>query len=229
MKPTTDSIESTSSNPNRSSGGKLPQLYDTPRKIPVEVFYRIMETGDLTLLIIQSEKPMLQRLWERIRKPKDDTKRLYGVWLDLQEYYYANTNKQSFQRFKDNFKRVILLQNEITGCYAGLRLVELGENEGLDILKQFGITATEPQQIQSAINRKETKLEFAKNKLGDNDKKEAVSFYKQVASVESNLNRQLNLNEINLERWVAYLEEIKQRYEAQKKELTKNKRNGRRN
>ena len=53
--------------------------------------------------------------------------------------------------------------------------------------------------------------------------KESVSFYKIVASVERNLNRQLNLKEINLERWVAYLGEIREKSEAEKKLVQKNK------
>ena len=63
---------------------KLSQLYDTPRKISVERFYEIMETGNLDLLKV---------------KPEDEVreKRLIDVWLDLQEYYYVNTNKVSFQ------------------------------------------------------------------------------------------------------------------------------------
>ena len=146
--------------------------------------------------------------------------------MDLQEFYYSNTNEYSFNKFKKNFKSVILIQNEITGCYAALRLVELGFDEGYETLKFFGINYEDVDEIRSAILRKETRLEFAKNKLDTNDKKEAVNFYKIIASVERNLNRQMNLPDINLERWVAYLGEIKEKNEADKqaaKEM-KNKR-----
>jgi hypothetical protein len=170
-----------------------------------------MATGNLELLKVNP-------------KEKASPETLNDVWLDLQEYYYANTNKQSFNRFKNNFKRVVLLHNEITACYAGLRLVEFNREEGYEILKKFGISGKDEQAIKSAILRRETKLDLAKNKLGNNDKKEAVSFYKIVASVESGLNRQLNLQEINLERWVAYLNEIKDKNEAAKKQAHKKKR-----
>jgi hypothetical protein len=190
--------------------GKLSQLYDTPRKINVEKFYEIMETGNLNLLKVNPEE-------------KVGEERLIDVWLDLQEYYYSNTNKVSFQKFKGNFKKVVLLQNEITACYAGMKLVEFNMDKGHEILRRFGIKYTDIGDIKSAILRKETKLDFAKNKLSSNEKRETVGFYKIVASVESGLNRQLNLHEINLERWVAYLNEIKDKNELAKKQTRKNK------
>jgi hypothetical protein len=149
-------------------------------------------------------------------KEKVNPEKLNDVWLDLQEYYYSNTNEQSFKKFKDNFRRVILIQNEITACYAALRLIELGFEDGFETLKHFKIESDDLEQIRSAISRKETRLEFAKNKLDTNGKNEAVSFYKILASVERGLNRQMVLSEINLERWVAYLDEIKQKNEAEK-------------
>lgn len=201
----------TNSNPLTSGTEKLLQLYDTPRKISVERFYGIMETGDLNLLKVN---------------PGDgaDEKRLIDVWLDLQEYYYTNTNKVSFQKFKNNFKRYVLLQNEITACSAALMLIEFNDEKGFEILEYFGIKSRDEKDIKSAILRKETKLEFAKNKLNNAEQKEAIGFYKIVASVERGIGRQLNLAEVNLERWVAYLDEIRIKNELEKKQAHKNKR-----
>ena len=184
-------------------GQELLNLYDTPRKLNVETFYQIMESGNLELLKVNPSE-------------KASPEKLNDVWLDLQEYYYSNTNQQSFKKFKDNFRRVILIQNEITGCQAALKLIELGLDEGYETLKFFGVNQEDIEGIKSAIGRKETKLEFAKNKLDTNDKKQAVGFFKIVASVERNLNRQLDLKDVSLERWVAYLEEIRLKNEAEK-------------
>lgn len=199
---------STDSCPKANTEVEQLPLYDTPRKLNVETFYQIMETGDLELLIVppKPENLNLEKL----------SQRLNDVWLDLQEYYYSNTNETSFKRFKDNFRKVILIQNEITGCYAALKLIELGLEEGYETLKFFGVNQEDIEGIRSAIGRKETKLDFAKNKLDTNDKKQAVGFFKIVASVERNLNRQLDLKEVSLERWVAYLDEIKQKNEAER-------------
>jgi len=219
MQPITEISKHTDLNLNQILGEQLWKLYDTPRTINVETFYQIMETGNL-MLLVESQKKLNEKQQEKLNKTLND------VWLDLQEYYYSETNKQSFNRFKNNFKNVILCQNEVTGCYAGLKLVELGIEEGYETLMFFKISAIEKEQIESAIRRKETKLELLKNKLDNNDKKEAVSFYKMVANVERNLNRQLNLTEINLERWIAYLAEIKEKHESEKK-LARNNKNKR--
>ena len=195
-------------------------LYDTPSKINVETFYRIMETGDLKLLMVNPN----QYLNLNSEKQESANEKLNDVWLDLQEYYYSNTSKQSFEKFKYNLKKVVQLQNEITTCEAALQLVILGFDEHFETLIKFGITATDVDQIKSAISRKETKLEFAKNKLDKGGEKESAGFYKLVANVERALNRQLDLKEINLERWVAYLQDIKERNEQQKQELNNSKR-----
>lgn len=195
-------------------------LYDIPSKINVETFYRIMETGDLTLLMVN------QSQFQNLNSDQQESanEKLNDVWLDLQEYYYSHTSKQSFEKFKYNLKKVVQLQNEITTCEAALQLVVLGFDEHFETLIQFGITATDIDQIKSAISRKETKLEFAKNKLEKGGEKESAGFYKLVANVERALNRQLDLREINLERWVAYLQDIKERNEQQKQEINNSKR-----
>jgi hypothetical protein len=175
-----------------------------------------METGNLLILMVDQKKEINAEL-------------LNNTWLELQDYYYSNTNKQSFGKFKRNINAVTILKAEITACKAGFELAKLGLDDGWEILKDFKINSTNENEIRSTILRKETKLDFAKNKLNTNSKKEAISFYKTVASVERNLDRQLNLSEIHLERWVAYLEEIRIKHELETKALsnTKRKRNGR--
>jgi len=146
----------------------------------------------------------------------------------LQEYYYSNTNKSAFKTFCNNIKNIILIEQELISCSAAFEMVKLGDESGFEILKKWKITTTDHQSIQSAILRKETKLELARNKLEQTGKDEKIGFYKIVSSVESSLNRQLNLGEINLERWVAYLNDVKERNETIRNQNNKaNSRNGR--
>lgn len=154
---------------------------------------------------------------------------LNDVWLELQDYYYSNTNAQSFNKFKRNLNTKTKYEAEITACKAGLGLVEMGVEDGYEILKEFKINATDEKAIKAAILRKETMLDFAKNKLNVGGKKEAIRFYKSVSAVEAVLNRQLNISEINLERWIEYVEQVKEKNEIAKKASsnTKRKRNGR--
>lgn len=185
-------------------------LYDTPRKINVQTFYEIMETQNLSLLKVNP-------------KAKVSEETLNDVWLDLLEYYYTNTNQSAFKRFFNTIKTVTQLEMELVSCHASFDMVKLGDERGYEILRHWKINSTDSEQIRSAILRRETKLELARRKLNDNGKDEKVNFYRIVASVEGALNRQMNLAEINLERWVAYLNDIKEKQEAQKQEQNKRK------
>jgi hypothetical protein len=210
FRPTLEHTKDSGSCQQTSLTEGLSNMYDTPRKINVERFYEIMTTGNLELLKVNPKESVSEE-------------RLNDVWLDLQEYYYTNTNASGFKKFKNNYKTVVLYQNEIVACSAGLKLIEFDDEYGYSILEKFGIKDRDQSAIRSAILRKETKLNLAKSKMDQAGKNEAISFYKIVASVERGLSRQLNLNEVNLERWVAYLSELKEKHEAEKKDLHKRK------
>lgn len=185
------------------------QLYDTPRKINVETFYEIMETQNLELL--------------KVKEQKVSQEKLSDVWFDLLEFYYSNTNQQSFKKFLQNIRTVVSIEQELVSCYAAFDMVKFGEDYGYEILRKCGIKTNDHQRIESAILRKETKLELARRRLKTDGKDEKVNFYKIVSSVEGALNRQLNLSEINLERWVAYLNDVKERNEQAKQQHNKRK------
>ena len=186
------------------------QLYDTPKKIRVQTFYEIMETGNLELLKGNPQE-----------KAKEEN--LNDVWLDLLEYFYSNTNQSAFKKFFSLIRLIGRLEQEVVSCYAAFQIVSLGDESGYDILKKWGIESKDHDRIKSGILRKETKLELARRKLKDNGKEEKISFYKIVSIVEDNLGRQLNLDEINLERWVAYLNDVKEKSKALKKQNNKRK------
>ena len=115
------------------------------------------------------------------------------------------------------------MANEITACYIGLKLVEFGDDDGYEFLRKFGITYTDEKDIKSAILRKETKLELLRNKMAKKDSREVRKFYDYVDFVESKLNRQLNIGEINLERWIAYLKRAIEIQEMENKSARNNK------
>jgi hypothetical protein len=169
-----------------------------------------METGNLELLKVNP-------------KEKAESQRLNDVWLDLLEYYYSNTNQTAFRKFFTTIKTVVRLEQELISCQAAYYLIGLGDESGYEILKRWGIESQDEDRIKSAILRKQTKLELARLRLKDDGKEERVSFYKIVSIVENSLGRQLNLIEINLERWVAYLNDVKEKNESLKKEHNKRK------
>ena len=180
-----------------------PQLYDTPDKINVETFYKISKTGNLELLKVNPDDQV-------------DADVLNDVWLDLQEYYFSHTNKNTYELFKRNMKNVVALQSELVACYAALKLVELCDERGFEILPKLGIKHKDITQIRSAINRKQTNLEFAKNKLDRVQKNDAdASFYRILASVSRRIGLQINPKEYHLERWVETLADLYAKEEAE--------------
>lgn len=182
-----------------------PQLYDTPQKINVETFYKISKTGNLELLKVNPDDQVSEEA-------------LNDVWLDLQEYYFSKTNKNTYELFKRNMKSVVGMQSEIIACYAALKLVELCDERGLEILPKLGIKHNDIEKIKSAINRKQTNLNFAKTKLERVQQKDAdVSFYKLLASVSRRLGREINPAEYHLERWVELLSDLHDKEEAEQK------------
>lgn len=188
--------------------GTEPLLYDSPRKLNVQTFYEIMETENLELLKVNPNEEVSEQ-------------RLNDVWLDLLEFYYTNTNQLAFKKFSNNIKNIVSIEQELVACYAAVELIKLGDETGYEYLRKFKINDTDADKIRSAILRKETKLELTRSRMKDNGKQEKLSFYKIVSSVENALNRQMNLAEINLERWIAYLNDVKEKQEALKKQGNK--------
>lgn len=188
------------------------ELYDRPDKINVETFYKISKTGNLELLKVNPEDQV-------------DEDVLNDVWLDLQEYYFSHTNHNTYDLFKRNMKNVVALQSELVACHAALKLVELCDERGLEILPKLGIKDKDITKIRSAINRKQTNLNFAKSKLERVQKNDAdVSFYRILASVSRRIGFPINPTEYHLERWVETLADLHEKEEAERQMYNDKKR-----
>jgi hypothetical protein len=176
-------------------------LYDTPRKLNVETFYEIMATGNVQLLKVNPKEEINPEI-------------LSELWIEFQEYYYSQLNNTSWKKFIRNLRKVRALEAQLIGCYAAFNLVKLGVDYGYEKLNNFGIRQRDEKGIESSILRKETNLEFAKNKLlktsqrkvNEENKKESSEFYRYVGFVEDALKRSIITDGMNLEKWMtAYL------------------------
>ncbi len=158
----------------------------------------------------------------------ENYEQLNAVWLDLLDFYYRSTNKQSWENFLRNLKATVKIKNEIISCTAAFELFKLNDNRGLEYLKHFGIKSTGEDGIKAAILAKETKLELAENKLTNQGSKETFKFYKVLASVQFQLKRNID-TEISLAEWVEILTDLAERNRAEQeaRNSNKNKRNGR--
>ena len=180
------------------------ELYDTADEINIRTFYKIMETGNLLLLAK-----------DQAQVKESDKEILNEVWLNLLDFYYGSTNKQSWENFLRNYRNVIKIQNEIIGSSAALELCKLFDQRGYEHLKKFGINSEDSDRIQSAISMKQTKLELAENKLQSNNEKESFSFYKTLASVEYSVKRSIDIDKTSLAQWVAIITDLSERNKAE--------------
>lgn len=144
------------------------------------------------------------------------------IWNNLLDFYYRNTNQQEWESFLWKLSEVERIKAEITGCNAALGLIELMDDRGLIHLKKFGIRATEPDMIRSAIRMKETNLMLAENKLlerPEND--EAFNVYRVLAGVEYQAKRNIDIEHICLAHWVEILRGINERNKAEQEAYEK--------
>lgn len=188
------------------------ELYDTPERISVKVFYKIMETNDLLLLAVNPSQ-----------LKQSDAELLNDIWLEHLDYYYRNTNRQHWENFLRNLKNVAKIQNEITSCKAAYEMCLLYDDRGYEYLKQFGIKSSDLSAVRSAIMAKETKLEFAENKLQKNDEKEVFKFYKILVSVKNAVKRELDIDRMCLAEWVETLSNIQEQNKMEQEAMNKTK------
>lgn len=153
---------------------------------------------------------------------------LNAIWLDLLDFYYRSTNRQSWENFLSNLKATVKIKNEIISCTAAFELYRLNDDRGIEYLKKFGVKSTNDDGIKAAILAKETKLELAENKLTNQGSKESFKFYRMLASVQFQLKRNID-TEISLAEWVEILADLSARNKAEQEMNNKNKskRNGR--
>ena len=186
------------------------RLFDTPQKILVKRFFEIMETGKLSLL--QKDRKKL--------KHHD----LLKIWNDLLDYYYRNTSKKSWQKFLRDFKRKEELKAKILRANIALELIRYGSEDGLKELKSMGIPTNSLDNIMSGINRFQTSIEMIEAQQQAQEKGEAAKFIDLLVSLKMQLGRDVNLDTMTLEEWVATIKKISEKNEKERELIEKSKR-----
>lgn len=161
-------------------------------------------------------------------KPENYEK-LNSVWLDLLDFYYRSTNKQSWENFLRNLRDTVKIKTEIISCTAAFEMIKLNDDRGFEYLKRFGIKSANEEGIKAAILAKETKLELAENKLTKKEQGEAFNIYRLMADLKVSHNLTVDVENTCLAEWVEILKRIaeKNRLEQESHNSNKNKRNGR--
>jgi len=160
---------------------------------------------------------------KRNPKARVSAELLWRVWNDLREYYFLNTNKQNWETFIDNLKKIAAIENEITSCKAGEILVRYGHESGKETLEYWGINTLDESLIRSAILQRETKKRLVEARMHKGDKQEEVDFYEMLANIEMNLPHQIDIEHTSLERWCGILKGVNSKNKAEKAAYNKRK------
>lgn len=187
------------------------KLYDQMDNIPVQVFYRIMNNGDVTLL-----NPLNQKLPKKLS--------LEETWIDLVEEYYHTSNKTGYEQVLRRSKQIEILRNRLVTCFAALLLLKSsGEKcgpEAREVLVYFGFRGDELLvDIERRLMRDNSTLKLMDSKKLVDNKQEEVNFWRLVVQLEEALERQIDINNMTLSHWIELIFAVK--------EKAKNKKHGR--
>ncbi len=133
-------------------------------------------------------------------------------------------NKNSWTEFINYINEKIRIENEILRAEASIKLIGLGDEEGIAVLEEMGFPTDSIKSIKAAINRKKTTINLMDAKHQKENKKESASFEKMIAIVELQLGYQLRINELTLSRWVGILSSMKEKHRAETEAIKEKKR-----
>lgn len=171
------------------------KLYDTIEKIPVKVFYHIMKTGEISQL-----NPLNQKVSEEVLK---------STWTNLLEDYFQASNKEGYRILLEQTKRVELIRNKITTCYACLLLLRVNDSANqvsiVDTLKYFGFAENlSVEEIKRRLSREASYLKLldSQKTLDKKLEKEEVNFWRLVALYEDSAGQQIDVDKMTLAHWI---------------------------
>lgn len=143
------------------------------------------------------------------------------IWNNLLEYYYLNTSKKSWQKFINDLKKKTDLKCKISVCEIALDLIAFGDEDGLNVLKEYNIPTNSLASIKSGINRLKTSIDLIDAMQNNDNKKESYSFHEMLGSIEMQLGYQLKVDEISLERWIGIIKSLNKKHEIEQQSINK--------
>ncbi len=185
--------------------GKVKQsrLYDQADKIPVKVFYQVMNTQNLSLLNPQNEKVKKEKLEE--------------IWNNLIDEYYKKSNIKSYNHFFRETKQREGLRNKVITLNAVYIILSRSTNEDKILIckniltNDFGILNHDLKFLKSLILREKSRLKLLDKKQKKENNKEEINFWKLVSQVEQSLGYQLDIEKVTLLRWIEIIATLKEK------------------
>lgn len=182
---------------------KQSRLYDQAEKIPVKIFFQVMNTQNLNLLNPQNEKVKKEKLEE--------------IWNNLIDEYYKKSNIKSYNHFFRETKQREGLRNKVITLNAVYIILSRSTNEDKILIckniltKDFSIQNHNLKFLKSLILREKSRLKLLDKKQKKDNKREEVNFWKLVSQVEQSLGYQLDIEKVTLLRWIEIIATLKEK------------------
>ena len=158
--------------------------YNSCSTIPVEVFYRIQETGNLRLLGIGTPQTL-----------KD-------VWTNIISEYIELIDSTKTKESVRTRAGMVKMKNKLNTLLAGLLLINIGYiDDGYKVLDHFNIKNF--KDGTNEYNKLKTKLGIKINKIKiDSNDIPKLNIYSDLVNVEQILERTIDIKTINVKYWV---------------------------
>ena len=165
-------------------------LWNSCDTLPVKIFYEILKTKNLNLLIKNHESH---------EKSEQLNQKLNDLWSDILDEYWQLTNLTRYKANLRKTKSLITKQNQYTTFIGILTLAEYGApvQKYLEYWKIKTI-----QEVQQKVRVLKTNIGLAIAKIEEpNDTKDAYNFYSDLVVIEQILKRSLNAESITVSYW----------------------------
>lgn len=183
---------------------KKPKYYKDCSELPIGIFFKILETKDVNLLLIKGKHKKLLEVWESILKE-------YEQLTGSPEYtnQLAKTNNEC--------KKTIRL-NAIIAIYWLLHFDKEGDYS--EQLAYWNVTGKDETQVRTQILQEQTKLNIDRIKLEARQKlkqstQENKSFEDIKAIVEeSRGGNYIDSNKVTVKEWIAMCKRLEEKSKA---------------
>lgn len=180
---------------------KASNYYSNCSELPVSVFYDILESGDIKLLIKSGfvKIQTLKTAWNSIQK---EFEQLTG------------TQKSQSNLFKTNHDLIRI--NRLNALITIYTLWQYRPNDNYsEELKYWGVNVTSVEHLKSVILQEKTNLNIKLLKeQKPKQEQESTSIEKMVVEVENALNRTIQFESISVKKWVELCKSVEEKVKA---------------
>lgn len=188
-------------------------LYSNCSELPITLFFKIVESGDLRHLVIRGKFPdsYLRDTWDNITK---EYERLTGTDAFSSEVIKSIVGARKM--------------NRLTGLISAYYLLLYQDPTAVESLRYWGITNPTLQNVEMKIKQEKTRLNIEAVQLANNrTESKSLDFEQIVIQVEGVLNQmglrhgELNVSNMSVKKWCYLNKEIEKKAEQISKEIGK--------